>query len=182
MNHKKSIKFLYDETTEGYDRRYNEIQKIKYKIIFEQISIEPGQKILDIGCGTGNLFLFLENIDCLKYGIDLSSKSLKRCQEKLGKEKLIHVICADIDFPPFKKDFFEKIFLVTILQNVPDPARSLKEIKNLCKQNGYVILSLLKKKFSMEQIKTLLEDIQVVPQQIIDMDDCEDIIIIVKII
>ena len=180
MEHKKIIKRRYDETAKFYDRRYREIQNIKYELIFEKISIDNEQNILDVGCGTGNLFLFLDNVDCFKFGIDLSIKSLTRCLEKLGRKTQIQTICADVDFLPFREDFFDIIFLITILQNVSDPVNSLKNIKKLCKPNGLILLSLLRKKFDKEQVLKLLSDAQIVPQNIIDVEKCEDIIVIIK--
>ena len=77
MNHKKIIQSRYNATAEVYDRRYRDIQTKKYQLIFKNISINPTAIVLDIGCGTGNLFSFLNTINNIKYGIDFSWDSLK---------------------------------------------------------------------------------------------------------
>jgi len=180
MNHKKFIKYRYDKTAEFYDRRYREIQELKYKIILEKISIKHNQIILDIGSGTGNSFLYLDKYNSFKYGVDFSIESLKTYQRKPSRENSAQLICADIEFLPFKKDIFEIIFVVTVLQNLPDPRNSLKEIKQICQHGGLIVLSLLKKKFGMERIKQILDEVDLLPLDIIDDEKCEDIIIFIE--
>ncbi|NVM54138.1 MAG: class I SAM-dependent methyltransferase [Candidatus Helarchaeota archaeon] len=179
MSHKKTVKSLYDETTDIYDRRYQKIQDVKYEIILRNISITTGQVILEVGCGTGNFFQFLERNECNKYGIDFSIESLKKYRKKISNRQN-QVLCADVEFLPFREKYFDIIFAITILQNLPDPIKSLEEMKNICKQNGLLILSLLKKKFQMAQIENLLKDAKLTPTQIIDDNSCEDIIVIVE--
>lgn len=180
MNHKKIIQSRYNETAEGYDRRYIEIQNYKYQKILDQISIQKGQEILDVGCGTGNLFLFLDKIECIKYGMDFSVECLKRYQKKKPKRKEVSILCADAENIPFKEACFDVIFLITIFQNLPDPKRCLQEIKQVCKREGLIILSFLKRKFSLDRIKQLLEEVQFEPQVIVDDENCEDIIILIQ--
>jgi len=175
---KKTIQSRYNETAEFYDRRYKKIQRGKYQLIFQNISINSTQKILDIGCGTGNLFSFLRKNKCIKYGIDFSINSLKKLQKSIDRTRIIHIICADIEYLPFKASQFDFIFAITILQNLTDPKKSLRELKNICKINGFEILSLLKKKFPLEHIETLLNEVQIRPLKIINDELCEDIIVI----
>jgi ubiquinone/menaquinone biosynthesis C-methylase UbiE len=179
MEHKREIKIRYDETVDVYDRRYSEIQNVKYKLIFEKILIGKGQRVLDVGTGTGNLFLFLEEYECYKYGIDLSIKSLKRAREKLGEGSHIDLLCADVDYLPFKRKLFDITFLITVLQNVSEPTRSLQQIKDVIKKNSVIVLSLLKKKFPKKRIKQIIKNVGIVTKQIIDVDYCEDIILII---
>jgi len=178
MNHKKIIQSRYNETADCYDRRYRKIQTGKYQLIFKNISVNSTQVILDIGCGTGNLFLFLKKSKCVKYGIDFSINSLKKLQKSADKTRTSHIICADIEYLPFKTGQFDLVFAITILQNLPDPKKSLWEMKNICKIDGLMIISVLKKKFSLEYIETLLNEAQITPKQIIDDESCEDIIVI----
>ena len=178
MNHKKIIKSLYNSTANFYDRRYREIQTGKYQSIFKNISINATQSILDLGCGTGNLFLFLNKNECIKYGIDFSINSLKKLQKNTNRARIIHIICADIEYLPFKVEQFDFVFAITILQNLPDIEKSVQEMKSICKIDGFLILSLLRKKISLESIEKVLIDAQITPLKIIDEEACEDIILI----
>lgn len=178
MNHKKLIKSRYNETANFYDRRYREIQTGKYQSIFKNITINATQSILDIGCGTGNFFLFLNENECLKHGIDFSINSLKKLQKNTNRAQVIHIICADIEYLPFEPEQFDFIFAITILQNLPDIEKSVREMKRICKIDGFLILSLLRKKISLEYIENILTEAQITPLKIIDEEACEDIILI----
>ncbi|MDD1776556.1 MAG: methyltransferase domain-containing protein [Candidatus Helarchaeota archaeon] len=180
MNHKKDIQSRYNATAEGYDRRYRDIQTRKYQLIFKSISIEPTKKVLDIGCGTGNLFSFLKNIQNEKYGIDFSWDSLKKVQTRVNKDCTIQIICGDVENLPFQKDKFDLVLAITTLQNLPDPKKSLEEMKTVCKQDGLIVLSFLKKKFTKEDTQILLNETQLIPHQIINDESCEDLIVICR--
>jgi ubiquinone/menaquinone biosynthesis C-methylase UbiE len=180
MNHKKIIQSRYNATAEVYDRRYRDIQTRKYQLIFKSISIEPTRKVLDIGCGTGNLFSFLKNIHNEKYGIDFSWDSLKKLQKVVNKGHTIQIICGDVENLPFQKDKFDLVLAITTLQNLPDPKKCLEEMKTICKRDGLITVSLLKKKFTKEDTEVLLNEVQLIPHQIINDESCEDIIVICR--
>jgi malonyl-CoA O-methyltransferase len=180
MDHKKIIKKRYDETVNHYDRRYEKIQAYKYELAFKRIFIKPDHLILDIGCGTGNLFGFLETNHCFMCGIDFSIESLKRIRDKLGRNRITHLGCADSENLPFKKNSFDIVFAFTVLQNLPDPKASLKEIYRICKPDGLIVLSLLRKKFPPERIEELVEEIKGVPKDMINDPECEDIIVLLE--
>jgi len=180
MNHKKEIQSRYNATAEGYDRRYRDIQTRKYQLIFKSISIDLTEKVLDIGCGTGSLFSFLENSHMKKYGIDFSWDSLKKLQDKVNRSRTIQVVCGDVENLPFQKDRFDLVLAITTLQNLPDPKKGLEEMKTVCKRDGLIALSLLKKKFTKEDTQILLNEVQLIPQQIINDESCEDIIVICR--
>ncbi|MHA1276525.1 MAG: class I SAM-dependent methyltransferase [Candidatus Helarchaeota archaeon] len=180
MDHKGIVKNRYDETVDHYDLRYKKIQIYKYELIFKKILIKPRQIILDVGCGTGNLFEFLKNLQSFNYGIDFSIESLKKLRNRFERNQLSGVICGDIDYFPFKRDYFDIILVITVLQNLPEPIKCLEGIKQICKPNGLIVLSLLNKKFRIERIKNLLKKLKWVPLEIINDPICEDTILILR--
>ena len=131
-----------------------------------------------MGCGTGNFFLNLKEHLCEKVGIDFSAESLRAYQEKRGIDKCVNIICADIEYLPFKEGYFDVIFIITVLQNLPDTKKSLEEVKRICRHGGKIILSLLKRKFGEAQIQQLIEKINLIPFKVIINEDCEDTIIL----
>ena len=180
MNHKKIIQSRYNETAEVYDRRYRDIQTRKYQLIFKSILIDPTKIVLDIGCGTGNLFTFLKNINNSKYGIDFSWNSLKKLQNSVNRSRAIQIVCGDVENLPFQREQFDLVFAITTLQNLPDPKKCLEEMKTICKRDGLITVSLLKKKFTKEDTEVLLNEVQLIPHQIINDESCEDIIVICR--
>ena len=91
--------------------------------------------ILDIGSGDGVLNKFLtKNIKLIS--LDLSSELLK-----LNKNK--NKIQASAQQLPIKTNSIDHISTFTIIQDLPEPTKALKEIKRVIKKNGTIILSFL---------------------------------------
>ena len=57
------------------------------------VKIKPGQKILDIGCGPGDILEFLPEVDYT--GIDLDPSYIKQAKKKYGTKG--HFKCAGVD-------------------------------------------------------------------------------------
>src|SRR3954451_24845154 len=55
-------------------------QRRKHDYIAEQIGIEPGRRILDLGCGWGGLLNYIRNRGATGLGVTLSAAQLESCQ------------------------------------------------------------------------------------------------------
>jgi cyclopropane-fatty-acyl-phospholipid synthase len=56
-------------------------QRRKHDYVAEQIGIEPGRRVLDLGCGWGGLLNYIRNVGAQGVGVTLSSAQLKSCRE-----------------------------------------------------------------------------------------------------
>ncbi|MEM2250725.1 MAG: class I SAM-dependent methyltransferase [Candidatus Hadarchaeales archaeon] len=139
---------LYSETAEKYRRRYREIQREKYELVLSILPSKIG-RILDVGCGTGELLLRVARKADLAIGMDISPGMVKRIPHAV---KNVYVVIADADFLPFKDNSFDCVVSVTLLQNMPDPETTVKEICRVVRSGGLVILTSLKKKHKEEML------------------------------
>src|ERR671939_489042 len=57
-----------------------EAQRRKHEYIAEQIGIEPGRRILDLGCGWGGLLNYIRGIGATGVGVTLSSAQVAACR------------------------------------------------------------------------------------------------------
>jgi len=57
-----------------------EAQRRKHEYIAEQIGIEPGRRILDLGCGWGGLLNYIRNRGATGLGVTLSSAQVSACR------------------------------------------------------------------------------------------------------
>lgn len=149
------MKKCYNLTSNIYNKRYYEEQKDKYKYALNQLKLNSTDKILDVGCGSGLLFSFLESAVEMIVGIDISYNLLKKAKLEKTK-KNVHLILADADHLPFKSNKFDTIFAFTVLQNMPIPANTLKEIKLIVKNKGKIVLTGLKKVYSLNSFRDML--------------------------
>jgi len=102
--------------------------------------VKPNKKILDLGCATGYFAKELREKNCITYGVEINKaaaliarKSCKKVYtgdiENLSKIKI-----------PYK--FFDYILLLDILEHLKNPQTVLKEVVNLLKKDGEVIIAI----------------------------------------
>jgi len=94
--------------------------------------IEPNSKILDLGCGDGELLLLLkEKKNVIPYGIEISENRILKCIEK-G----VPVIQADIDngLKEYPTNSFDYVLLSQTLQATKRPFFVIKEMLRVGKK------------------------------------------------
>ena len=154
---KREVMLHYDKIAASYDAQYADEQNAKMKAALSNVHLKENSLILDMGCGTGLLFPHIADKAKLLVGIDTSAKLLKQAQKRAKQHPNITVIQADADHTPFKNQTFHTIFAITLLQNMPDPTATLKEIGRITKPKATIILTGLKKEFTQEAIVKLLK-------------------------
>jgi len=162
---KRDVMHRYDLTAHIYDMRYAEEQTAKIEAIMESISMEKEGSVLDVGCGTGLLFNYIASKTKMIVGLDISRETLlqaKKCAKKFAN---VHLILADSDNVPLKESVFSHVFALTLIQNTPNPFKTLNEIKRVSKENAVIVVTGLKKKFPIKAFKRLLHDagLKVIP-------------------
>src|SRR5436190_7560694 len=55
-------------------------QRRKHEYVAEQIGIEPGRRVLDLGCGWGGLLDYVRSIGATGVGVTLSSAQVAACR------------------------------------------------------------------------------------------------------
>ncbi|MCW4047273.1 MAG: methyltransferase domain-containing protein [Candidatus Bathyarchaeota archaeon] len=155
---KRRVMRRYDATARSYDEQYREEQEAKYKKALEHLTITGGSVILDVGCGTGLLFSHVAPKAQTVVGVEISSGLLVRAKKKAERLHNIHLVQADADHLPFKNDVFSVVFAFTVLQNMPKPNVTLGELKRVTKSDGTLVVTGLKKAFSLNDFMDMLED------------------------
>ena len=114
-----------------YARAYDIINKnIPYlkllQDVIEELGLGPGQKILDAGCGTGNLASrILENSSMLNIVcVDISPAMLEKAKKKFKINDNIEFQLLDIDNGlNFSENYFDRIVLVNSLYPLKYPKK-----------------------------------------------------------
>lgn len=156
-NKKKVVMRDYDSSAHIYDIRYAEEQAAKIEAALESINLEKQDLMLDVGCGTGLLFRYAVGKVKTIVGLDISKKILLLAKNRAKKLSSAHLIWADADMAPLREEIFDHVFAVTLLQNMPNPAETLSEVKRVAKENAVITLTGLKKKFSSQSFEELLQ-------------------------
>ena len=148
----------YDLTANIYDMQYAEEQVAKIEAALKYIKIGDHALVLDVGCGTGLLFRYVANTAQSIVGLDISRKTLEEAEKRAKTLGNIHLLLADADHMPFKEKVFNYTFAITLLQNIPNPHKTLKEIMRVTSQEASIIVTGMKKTFSLESFKELLQN------------------------
>lgn len=154
---KREVMELYDLTAHMYDMRYAEEQALKMKKALNAVRLDHTSLVLDVGCGSGLLFDHIADKVSWIVGVDISKRLLieaKKRAEKLGN---VHLILADADHVPIISGCFTHLFAVTVLQNLPNPKKTLMEAKRVTAENAIIVVTGLKKKFPKDFFIALLQ-------------------------
>lgn len=137
----ESIKKIYAGYSHVYDALFKRFFHPRIKHAINYMDIKPGERILDVGIGTG-LSLSEYPPYCSVVGIDLSTEMLKKAKEKIAAGRLRHINVLSMDAMKigFKDDTFDKVFISHVVSVVPDPYKVMSEVKRVCRKGGQVVI------------------------------------------
>ncbi len=101
-------------------------------------TLKPGCRILEVGCGTGNVLRFLERAYAqgTVFGMDLWYQGLRYARQRSG----CGLVQGDIACGPFATGF-DVIGLFDVLEHIPDDDGALRDLSAMLGQNGTLILT-----------------------------------------
>jgi len=137
----ETIKKIYAGYSNAYDAIFKRFFFPRIKHAIATMDIRHGDKVLDVGVGTGlSLPLFPRYCDVT--GIDISSAMLKKAKEKTNKLNLNHIELMEMDAMnlEFPDNSFDKVFISHVVSVVPDPYKTMSEVKRVCKRNGKIVV------------------------------------------
>lgn len=97
---------------------------------------EPGARVLDVGCGVGQVLMRLVKAGCHAYGVDVSEPNISRAQRISPRCQLY-----DGDFLPYPDQYFASVGALNVLEHVEDPEGFISELVRVTKMGGRIVLS-----------------------------------------
>jgi SAM-dependent methyltransferase len=105
----------------------------------------PGDaRIVEIGCGTGQMSLFLATADRLVVAADLTRASLELGADAARRYELdgVHFVETDLRTPGLAEGAFDVVYSSGVLHHTPDPRASFASIARLVRPGGMIVLGL----------------------------------------
>ena len=132
MNYNKQAG-IYDEKGDG-----KFVAPMYGEIINRVISANP-KKILDVGCGTGNVLIRLSSNEELSlYGLDISENMIEIAKKNLGNKVELKV--GDSEYMPWEDNSFDVIVCNASFHHYPKPEKVLLEMRRVLKSKGTLII------------------------------------------
>jgi class 3 adenylate cyclase/ubiquinone/menaquinone biosynthesis C-methylase UbiE len=113
---------------------------------YELLAIEPDDRILDLGCGTGDdtqEIAALVGEDGMAVGVDVSSTMITEAQRRAAQSGVRNVEfhVGDAQHLAFDDASFDGVRADRLLQHVPDPARSVGEAVRVARPGRRVVVT-----------------------------------------
>src|SRR5687768_9114642 len=113
--------------------------------LFEALAPQPGERILEVGPGTG--YYSLPVAERLTPGgtlalLDVQRKFLDHTVGRARERSLSHLepTEADARSMPYDADSFDAAYLVAVLGEVPDQDAALRELRRVVRPGGRVVV------------------------------------------
>jgi SAM-dependent methyltransferase len=133
----------YDDLDSGEGLREKARKGVFARLLDEQIP--HGSKILEVGCGTGQLTNFLGlTWGRAVFGTDLCLNSLRLAQNFKEKNRIANAAFLQMNLfrPVFKPESFDLVVCNGVLHHTSDPFLGFQTISKLVKNDGFIVIGL----------------------------------------
>jgi phosphatidylethanolamine/phosphatidyl-N-methylethanolamine N-methyltransferase len=137
-----TTRVLYDHQSRVYDYTFGKLVQRRISTAISHINIQPGDRILDLGIGTGASLQYYPCDRGRIFGIDLSTGMLHLCIKRMqdvGRTNAVVVQGNALELP-FGENSFDHVFISHVISVVSDPCQLLKEAQRVAKPQARIVI------------------------------------------
>jgi len=137
----ETIKRAYAILSPVYDFLFDKVFYPGRVAAIDLLEIKPGDRVLEVGVGTG-LNLPLYPRDCEVTGIDISEGMLRKADERVRTYGMTNtkLMVMDASKLEFSDNSFDRVIATYVISAVPDPVKTLLEMRRVCKPSGHLVI------------------------------------------
>lgn len=127
----------------GFSQNYKP-RDVKFRKYLNLLGMKSGEKVLDVGCGTGTFLARVAKtygVDCT--GIDVSKESIAKAKQWLVP--CLHFQVADAVKLPFEDESFDYVLSFDVLEHIEDQNKALSEMARVLKRGGWLLIYTINK-------------------------------------
>jgi len=123
----------------GYEQLMGRWSKKLAPLFIEFVGVENGEKVLDVGCGTGSLTFALARaaevgeIAAVDYSQIFVEEAIRR-----NTDPRVRIRQADACALPFEDGTFDRALALLVLHFVPEAGRAVAEMRRVVRPRGMV--------------------------------------------
>jgi SAM-dependent methyltransferase len=113
------------------------IERKRVRRILALLAVRPGDRVLEIGCGAGNILAQIPS--ARRFGIDLAESLLAKAARRLMKRG--GLVQGDAEHLPFRDRAWERVYCSEVLEHIPSPGVALAEMRRIVTGGGVAVVS-----------------------------------------
>ncbi|MET8875626.1 methyltransferase domain-containing protein [Nocardia sp. NPDC004604] len=115
------------------------------ELMIDKVAITAGQRMLDIGCGTGQPAVELARVSGAEVvGIDLSPRHVRLANELADAESendQVRFRLADVMDLPFEPESFDRAWMLESFFHMPDQSEVIRQIARVLRPGGRLVIA-----------------------------------------
>src|SRR5215467_1447925 len=128
-------------TTGDYDTfsRYMEEGAVEF---YQSLGVKPGAKLLDVGCGAGQVALIAARAGANVTGCDIATNWLEKARARAAAEGLTAIFEeGDAESLPYPDASFDVVTSIFGAMFAPRPERVAAELTRVCRPSGMIAMA-----------------------------------------
>jgi len=137
----KTTRTIYNIWAYFYDWLWLTIVHRRTARAIQQMYIRPGDRILDVGVGTGLGLPFYPS-RAKVVGIDLSEGMLRKARRRVLEQNMdwVHLTLGNALQLPFPDHLFDHVVLSHVVTVVSDPIKLIEETRRVTRPGGQIVI------------------------------------------
>src|SRR6478672_4765025 len=112
------------------------------EVFYQRLGIKPGTRLLDVGCGAGQLALIAARAGAKVTGCDISTNWLEKARERAAAEELsVNFEEGDAEELPYADGQFDAVVSLIGAMFAPRPELVAAELSRVCRPGGLIAMA-----------------------------------------
>jgi len=167
MKTPSDVELLFSQKASTWNQKYSANGPLRYRLdaFRNQLGelVMPPAKVLDFGCGTGNLACHLSACGFTVSACDISVKMIERARECNPSAPVDWIVLsADWRELPFESDVFDAVVASSAFEYLSDVDTAFVECRRILKPGGFLIATVPNPRTAIRRLENLVRPMAII--------------------